>query len=287
MRDRIKHPEGFMHSYFQNRSCRIDGTVNGPYILAVLKELGASVDMSHGSPDFICEKPELIIEATICNEAAGDTQEWEKSLGSIGKGDLEDIYVYQMGRLSNAIASKVQKLRKIYSKLPHVTGKPFIIALANYGSPDFFLTGDVAMQRLLYDVWEEGDFKKPNGIDLPTGLFMDPDLQDVSAIVYSSVASHGKARALSRSTFGHYVFNAFRIRNNIEPIQISGPMENYYETLCDGLRLFHNPYAKYPVPESLFSRPDIREFKIDGEGEILTTCNPEGDLVARMVIAQR
>jgi hypothetical protein len=164
-----------------------------------------------------------------------------------------------------------------------MAGLPYVIAVANFGTPDSFQLGDVAMQRLIYDVWEEERFLKGGKVSLPTGLFRNEALADVSAVMYSSVATFGKARALSKSK-GQFLFQAIRIRNNIEPIVIGASKEDYKESLCDGLRIFHNPFATRPLKPELFAIPDIRQFMIGADGEVSTTCHPDGDLCMRQVI---
>jgi hypothetical protein len=252
------------------------------YLYAVLKEVGIEADFSFSAPDFVCPKAGLTIEATIASHAQGATPEWQKTIRDITNLDLDGRYLETLARLSNSIDSKVRKYRDSYANLPQVQGRSYIIAVANFGTPDSFQLGDVAMQRLLYDVWEEESFLKDGRIPLPTGLFCDEGLAEVSAIFFSSVATFGKARALSDSK-GHFVFQAIRIRNNVEPIHIVAEKENYSESLCDGLRVFHNPFAARPVTPELFDRPDIRQFFLAEDGEIVTTCHPDGDLCMRQV----
>jgi hypothetical protein len=139
------------------------------------------------------------------------------------------------------------------------------------------------MQRLLYDVWEEGEFLKDGRIPLPTGLFLDDRMREVSGIPFSSLATFGKARALSNCD-GIFIFQAIRIRNNIEPILIGAHKADYRESLRDGLRLFHNPYAATSLRDGLFKPDDIREFRLVG-GEMWTTCHPDGDLCMRQVLS--
>jgi hypothetical protein len=170
-----------------------------------------------------------------------------------------------------------------YSKLPHMDGKAYIIAIHNFSTPDAHQLGDVAMQRLLYDVWAEGEFLKDGRVPLSTGLFLDDRISEVSGILFTSLATFGKARALSYGGDGGFFFQAVRIRNNVEPILIGAPRAEYRESLRDGLRLFHNPHASTPIQAGAFEPDDIREFRLVGD-EMWTTCHPYGDLCMRQVI---
>jgi hypothetical protein len=126
------------------------------YLHAVLKSLAFRVYFSHAAPDFVCPDVKLAVEATIASHARDSTAEWEKTLPDLVRSDLDSRYLKSMARLSNAIDGKVRKVRDSYAKLPHMQGLSYVIAIANFGTPDFHMLGDVAMQRLLYDVWEEG-----------------------------------------------------------------------------------------------------------------------------------
>lgn len=252
------------------------------YLHAVLKSLGIRVDYAFDAPDFVAPDAGLAIEATIASHAQGATPEWLKTIADLSRRDeIGARYLDQLARLSNSLDAKVRRYRERYRSLPHMADKAFVVAIHNFGTPDSHQLGDVAMQRLLYDVWEERAFLKAGRIPLPTGLFLDDRMSEVSAVLYSSLATFGKARALSASR-GVFVFQAMRIRNNFEPIPIGARLPDYRESLRDGLRLFHNPFAARPLPEALFDVDDVRQFRIR-DGEIETTCHPDGDLCVRQV----
>jgi hypothetical protein len=163
-----------------------------------------------------------------------------------------------------------------------MTDRSYIIAISNFGTQDFNMLGDVAMQRLLYDVWEERKVYKENGAPVPVGLFRSDSFSHVSAVVYSAVATFGKARALSIGE-GPYQFHAIRIKDNFEPIQIVAMKSDYEESLTDGLRLFTNPFADVPIDTDIFDDWGIRRFVADDNGSFVVSCHPEGDLCMRTV----
>lgn len=253
------------------------------YLFAVLKSLGIEVDFSFDAPDFVMPKAKLAIEAVIASNAQGTKPEWEKTMADLTDMNTGQRYLETLARLSNSIDTKVRRYRERYAALAHMDGLSYVIAIHNFGTPDAHQLGDVAMQRLLYDAWEEKTFLKDGKVPLPTGLFLDDRMADVSAVLYSSLATFGKARALSDSK-GEFIFQAVRIRNNVEPIRIGVQKADYHESLCDGLRLFHNPFAIRPLAADLFDIPDIREFAII-DGEICTSCHPDGDLCMRQVMS--
>lgn len=252
------------------------------YLFAVLKSLNVPVDFSYDAPDFVASNVPLTMEAVISSHAANSTPEWMKSLKDVSlTQDIEVRWLETLARLYNSLDAKRRLYERRYRLMEHVKGKPFIIAIHNFSTPDSFQLGDVAMQRLLYDLEEKGSFLKNGAVPLPLGIFSKEEFRCVSAVIYSSVATYGKVRALGRST-DELFFRAFRIRDNHELIAIAAAKSDYRESLRDGLRVFHNPNAIYPLPFDLFDVPDVREFRYI-QGEMFTSCHPDGDLCMRQV----
>ncbi|MFH0297891.1 hypothetical protein AAFX91_11735 [Bradyrhizobium sp. 31Argb] len=251
------------------------------YLFAVLKELGIDVDFSHAAPDFVARDLPLVIEATIASHAHDDVPEWEKTLAGITHDQLGPAYVQSIIRLSNALLGKSKRYDS-YSAKPFMAGRSYIIAISNYGTQDFYMLGDVAMQRLLYDQYEEKQVLKSNGAPVAVGLFRSDAFKHISGILYSTTATFGKARALGNDE-GDFVFQAVRIRNNLEPVRIIAQKKDYKESLIDGLRLFTNPFAEHPVDLNWFDDPGVRIFAAEKDGGLSISCHPDGDLYARQV----
>lgn len=252
------------------------------YLFAVLKQLGIGVDFSFDAPDFVCANVPLAIEAVIASHAHGDVPEWQKTIEGIVDKDIGRAYAQSIIRLANALTNKSEAFLKRYAALPHMAGRSYIVAISNYGTQDFNIIGDVPMQWLLYDHFDLGAVIKPNGSKIELGWFKDDRFAHISAVMYSALATFGKARALSVDE-GEYVFHAIRIRNNSEPMQIVASKAEYKESLTDGLRLFVNPHAAVPLDLALFKEDGIRKFVTDPEHGVLSTCHPDGDLCMRMI----
>ncbi|MCG6203871.1 hypothetical protein LPW26_04410 [Rhodopseudomonas sp. HC1] len=250
------------------------------YLFAVLKEIGIKIDFEFNAPDFVAADEPLAIEATIASHARDDTPEWEKRFEDIVDMDVFDAQAKAAIRASNAFWAKSNAYLERYSKLPHMAGRSYVIAISNYGTPDFNLLGDIPMQHVLYDNFDLGHLTKENGARVSLGLFKTGEFAHVSAVLYSSVATFGKARALCVDA-NEFVFEAYRIRNNIEPILIRAHKKDYEESLTDGLRLFTNPYATTPINVNLFDDWGVRTFEANKNGDFLVSCHPDGDLCAR------
>jgi hypothetical protein len=254
------------------------------YLFAVLKYLGIKIDLSYEAPDFVAADHPLAIEAAIASHAQYDVPEWEKTFAGVADMNVEAAQLQSTIRLSNALMGKSAAYKKRYAALPHLEGRAYVVAIANYGRQDFNLLGDVAMQRLLYDPHAEKQVLKANGAAVPIGLFNSESYAHISAVMFSSVATFGKTRALGKHE-GEFVFLATRIRDNFEPMRIVARNTEYKESLTDGLRLFTNPYATVPINVELFNDPGIRRYVAEKSGKYVISRHPNGDLCMRMVQA--
>lgn len=252
------------------------------YLFAVLKQLKIEIDFSYASPDFVAKNLPLAIEATIASHAHDDVPEWEKTLAGVTHDNLGFAYTQSIIRLSNALMGKSKLYTEKYAALPQMKGRTFVVAISNFGTQDSYILGDVAMQRLLYDNWKEKQVLKANGSPVAVGLFRSDAFAHISAVLYSTTATFGKARAFGNDQ-GRFVFTAVRIRNNFEPIRIVAEKKDYKESLIDGLRLFTNPFATHPIDLDWFSDHGIRCFLADRDGDYSISCHPDGDLYGRTV----
>jgi hypothetical protein len=252
------------------------------YLFAVLKELGIRVDFSFDAPDFVCPDQAMAIEAVIASHSQDDVPEWKKTIEGIVEKETGAAYAQSIIRLANALTNKSEAFLKRYAALPQMQGSSYVVAVSNYGTQDFNMIGDVPMQWLLYDHFDLGAVVKPNGSTIELGWFKNDRYAHISAVMYSALATFGKARALGKDD-GEYVFHAIRIRNNVEPLQIVASKKDYSETLTDGLRLFVNPYATVPLNIGPFEDDCIRKFFTDPEHGVVSTCHPDGDLCMRSI----
>ena len=280
------------------------------YLHAAFRDLGFSNDLSHASPDFILSKngANIIIEATSANAAEGKPKEWERDLSKEGiknlKFDIPEINREATIRLSNAVIAKLRKYKQDYSRLNHVCGKPFVIAIGPFEQPYFYLQFNRAIRSLLYDdyVDEEafkkdpasypfgppsvslGTITKDNGSDIELGFFNSSIMEEISAVIFSCTATWGKLDALATSPKKEAIFNSMRHDENGVPKFFTGVTRaNYTETLLDGIQVYHNSYAKYPLPTDLFRRKDIAQHFYDESKHEWVHEGIEGSLAWRQV----
>ena len=100
------------------------------YLNAVLRDRGCTLDFGFNSPDFVITGPEaFVVEAAVASHAQGDLPEHRRAEAKLPE-DLNELNREAIIRLSNALHGKHQKYKTHYAQLPHVAGKPYVVALA-------------------------------------------------------------------------------------------------------------------------------------------------------------
>ncbi|MEG0672337.1 hypothetical protein [Clostridium sp.] len=266
------------------------------YLHKILKEDNVDLNFSHHAPDFVGHKDDVdfCIEATIANPEQDGLPAYgfTKSHKSFDI-DFAEFNRKSIIRIANSIVAKSRKFKSSYSNLPHVIGKPFLLGLNSFDQPHSHFIGHRGIIAVLYGIYlneekaiaenlnyiprEKMDYvEKDNGAEIPLGFFTTPEYENISAIIYNPYATWGKVRALAElsDTNKYCVFNAIYTRDDemeeslIPDIHTGIIKEKYKESILDGLYVFHNPYAKYPMP-ILFEDPLVSHMTIDEYGNLV------------------
>lgn len=273
------------------------------YLFAVLKHYGYQVSFKFDRPDFVVDVPvPFCIEATVAQNDVRTKAAHEAEISDIHQ-DLNVLNHEAVVRLSNSFASKYKKYASEYSALPHVSGKPFVIAIAPFDRPFFYMQCQRAIEALLYGYYvdedafiKEGDFNKPlggapveqvinhNGSPIQLGLFNDPCYKEVSAVVFSSTATWGKAIALSNDPNSGSIFTALKLSTNgVRPHIEKKKKALYSEHLLDGLRVYHNPHAVVTLEPDVFRDKRVFQTYYDFKAEDWIYEQHDGQLLFRTV----
>jgi hypothetical protein len=244
------------------------------YLLAAFREQGATVYQDHDSPDFFIERAghHCSIEAVTANPKGKRTQGLTTPTFA-PKSRRERLIGPSSVRFAKTLRSKLQRE---YEKLPHVQGKPFALALADFQSPSSMVWSREALPGYLYgivaDILEGPDGRKavgtsvsrlPGPDEIPTGLFRDPAMSHLSAVIFSNAATLGKFNrmgflagwcppGLSMTRRG-ILFD--RTPGALEPIDFNldilseeyRKMWPHGEQWCQELEVYHNPMATHPI----------------------------------------
>lgn len=253
------------------------------YLHAAFKEYGFLTDWTHASPDFVVSSSDcsFVVEATTANAALGKPNEWDRTFSRMELESLrrfKALNIEAIIRLSNAILGKVRKYEATYKNLPHVKGKPFVIAIAPFEQPHFNHQHDRPIRALLYDHYVDEDayldnpemfpkeppsvklgfVTKDNGAEIPLGLFNDAAMSEVSAIVFSCLATWGKLSAMSQNAATETIIDTlWATPPDGKPERRQCAKAEHIETVRDGPQIYHNPFATIPLPPHVFRAPRV------------------------------
>ncbi len=270
------------------------------YLHAVLKKYGMPVDFTKARPDFCLPSKGFNIEATVASSAQGAAPEHSR-LGKAPPADLNAFNFRSIIRLSNSLAAKRRKYLESYAALDHVQDRPYVVAVTNFDQPFSFMACQRPIEAVLHGYYVdeeryiasgggEGQLEgetllkvfKDNGSPIELGLFATPAYREISAVIFSNCANMGKVRALSSDPSPGIFFTALRLNPaSDQPHIIRAPKRRYEESLLDGLRIYHNPYATHPLAPALFRHPCV--FQSFYENDDWVYEQREGQLLFRSV----
>lgn len=269
------------------------------YLHAVLKELGTSIDFSVRAPDFVVNRDtiSLTVEATTCAPPQSGERAYSIGIPPI-PDNFNELNRQSTLRISNSFTSKVDKFRKDYSNLPHVQNKPFVLALASFDRPHAQLAVNRPIFLALYgEYYDEeatiasgaesvvkysvSEVEKRPGTSIPIGFFRTPEFSEVSAVIFSPVATWGKIRALADKPEGKTIFVTYHPQEgSLFPLVKKAVKREYEEHLLDGLYIFHNPYASNPLNPNLFDHERVAQYTPHPDGGMIENC-PDDFLLLR------
>lgn len=273
------------------------------YVHAVLRKLGLTIDFSLARPDFCLRDIGFNVEAAVALHAQGATPEHDQ-VALTPPADLNEFNRAAILRLSNTIGAKHKKYLHSYGALEHVRAKPFVIAVASFDQPFSYLSAQRPIEAVLFRRYvDEEQFAsagyegqiveqelpsvpKNAATEIELGLFCSSAYKEVSAVIFSACGSFGKARAMASDPDGWNVFTALRLNTrSVIPHVIREPHATYSEGLLDGLRVYHNPYAEYPLDPAIFRNKAVFQIYFeDGEARVE---QHEGLLLCRFVFTLR
>lgn len=268
------------------------------YLFCFCREELFSFKRNSHSPDYIIEKfgKEVAIEAVIVGRNR------DKPPHNKGQIDLE--YLKNLDNIEQRMINEMplkfgsplfDKLKKKYWELPHVQGHPFVIAIADFHEDLSMTWSFSAIIDYLYGTKythyhdDKGEliitpskikeFTKPSGSTVPAGFFFQSDAENVSAIIFSSIATLSKFNRMGKQAgLGSQKCKIIRSglcynhdKNASKPNFFQYTVdESSKETWAEGVSIFHNPNAKIPLDKDLFPSVAHHEFR----DNILYSENP-------------
>ena len=197
------------------------------------------------------------------------------------------------------------KSRKGYWDLPGMDDIPVVFAIETFHEEGSLFYSSVGLATYLYGyrhscLWD-GDGNLVivpqkveshtfGGKTIPSGFFFQPGRNRVSAVLFSNSGTVSKFNRMGQQS-SHYNPNLrlFRFGNcydkdpiATEPLRFSYEVGDplFREWWGQGLEMFHNPNASFPVDPSLF--PDITHHRL--VGELVSSEGPAFHPIASMTI---
>jgi hypothetical protein len=264
------------------------------YLFAMFVEIGYSIDRSIAVPDFICRGifGEFCVEATSVNpsvDAKGNL------IPPPPIDTLEQMMAFQREYMPIRYSQPLtNKLAKQYWQHPHVAGKPLLFAIQDFHAPGSMRHTRTALPIYLYGYYH--DWHKANDGTLtvipikitehqwenkkvPSGFFNLPGAENVSAVIYNNGATISKfnrmgvlagfgSERVRLTRYGEAVVpdpNAVEPESFVRVVNEAG----YKETWVEGLDVYHNPHAKFPLDPALMPQATHHRVLEDGNVESL------------------
>lgn len=254
------------------------------YLFAALVEQEFEIIREFDRPDFLIKKygVEVGVEAVTVGRNIDNPpkniniNQFERFLNVKSKLKNETPL-----RFSSSLYSKVKKK---YWELPHMRGKPLVIAIADFHDDSSMVWSFSALVEYLYgkedgseraynsasQMSPYGSYQKANGTEIQSGFFFHKDTENISGVLFSATGTVAKFTRMGvQAGFGleNQVIKRFgvQIDPNPESIGVKSFLytvdQNGNELWSEGLNLFHNPNAKIKLDNSLFSYIANHQFK--------------------------
>jgi hypothetical protein len=263
-------------------------------LLASFREQGLTVSQDHRSPDFHIANQrggEAWIEAVTANPEV-PYDHFNIAAVEAPASLRERLIGPAAVRFAKTLRSKWMKR---YDQLPHVVGKPFALALADFHAPGSMIWSRVALPCYLYG--QAPKIIEVEGVRsaahdeiatllgpqvIPAGLFRTDEHAELSAILFSNACSISKLNRVAvsagadRKGYRYVRVGEFFDRTpgalasipfclDITSREYCSLWEPYsYEPWSAELEVFHNPFARYPISNQLL--PEATHWRLtDGE----------------------
>lgn len=303
------------------------------YLNKMIIDLGFSVDYSKGSPDFCVSTPngcQFSIEAVV-SDRPGAIAAKENSFKE--KKFRDHCTIKLMGKLKDKkdLFTGVDGKKFPYSSLEHVRDRPFVIAIAPFDSDLSLTQNNEIINRVLFGIEPPDEYafktgrqrkvssiKKPSGAPIELGIFTNDSYKEVSAVIFSTTGTFGKAvvesgierivRATKYRQFNKDEFLAlqglsgmgvkgykFGCLNYLISIRsdfgesVAGSDVHIYHSSChrethfDGLHVYYNPYAAIPLQANIIDAKGVTHNYYDVESDSPVQHHPDGAMVSRQV----
>jgi hypothetical protein len=245
------------------------------FLFALFADIGQVIDRSNDRPDFLLRRGlvSVAVEAVTANPTPSKVMKPYSPLPK--RRSREEVAAYLSGEVAIRFGSPLySKLAKRYWELPHVAGKPFVLAIESFHEQGSLTHSSSALGSYLFGIrqrWYHDEAGKliitPEAISahrngtkqIPSGFFNQLDAENVSAILFCNSGTVPKFNRMGHQG-AHSSPNVRMLRYGTcyswapeaakpEPFiyEVGDPLQGK-ETWGEGAVVFHNPNARHPLP---------------------------------------
>ena len=246
------------------------------YLFAFLTEGGYVFDRQFKAPDFVCRgiSQQIFVEAVTVNPTREGNIITEPPVPEEKQELVHYFKQYMPIKWGSALTSK---LRKEYWTLPHVQGKPIVFAIQDFHAPRSMTFTHSTLIPYLYGLAFAAYYDAEGKLHvdgtpiqehrwrdkrIESGFFRLPNSEMISAVIQNPTATISKFNRMGRlAGFGSKAVRMLRAGmaynpspNAALPVKYFRDVdsEGYRETWSEGLNIFHNPDARYPLDDYFF-----------------------------------
>jgi hypothetical protein len=262
----LPDPDGNFVLDFQTTG--FDARIWELYLSAFFFNVGLKVTRPNDRPDFMVERggAKVWVEATTANP----TQEW-----AAPPSQEHDHWSEQEETAIKLGSALFSKMKKEYWDLPHVSGLPLVLAVADFHRSDPMRNSSAALESYIYGMranLKGNPSDNDTGYELqtienhtlgsksiPTGFFQQPNTEHISAVLFSNAGTIAKFNRMGLLAGKSPNVKALRLglAYSLDPDAVM-PEPFWYvvgdrnESWEEEAIVFHNPKALHPIPEGFF-----------------------------------
>jgi hypothetical protein len=256
------------------------------YLFALLTEQGFVFDRTYPAPDFLSEGliQTIFVEAVTVNPTRVGNLVVERM--PLEKSEIREyLQQYMPIKWGSALTSK---LAKQYWNLPHVQDRPIVFAIQDFHIPRAMTFTGTTLPPYLYGREFQALYDSAGKLNvtsrrifehkwkdkrIESGFFYLPNSEMISAVIQNPIATLSKFNRMARlAKLGSPTVRMRRFGtvynpdpNAAVPLDYEQDIDDpaYSETWCEGLNIYHNPNARYPLDDRLF--PEAMHHRLEGE----------------------
>lgn len=247
------------------------------YLYAYFSHSGYAVRRDFDKPDFIINKGGITValEATTINPSQLEERRETRKFEELNEEELQEKFNNEVPiRFGGPLFSK---LNKRYWELSHCQDIPFVLAIEAFHEEMALYFSDNSLGQYLYglrhfpDWTEDGHLiVKSTPIEnhklgkkvIPSNFFNQPNADYISAVIFSNSGTYAKFLRMGYQA-GYHRGNVEIIRRGTcydsdpdatQPLLFSYDLSDppMIESWGNGLTVFHNPRAQFPIPKGYF-----------------------------------